>query len=398
MYASFFKLQRSPFEISPDPQFFFRTDAHNEALAGLYYGICGHKGFMVMTGEVGTGKTLVVRCLLQLLDQKQLNYAYMFCTRLSSGEFLQEVASDLGIAEPPRSKSQLLRQLQAYLLRRGEKGLYTALIIDEAQHLETDVLEEIRLLTNLETSRGKLLQIVLVGQPELDATLESYNLRQLKQRIAMRFQLRPLSEVQTQCYIWDRLRQAGSHDPIFSLLAIHSVHVHSGGIPRLINILCDNALISAFAAGTTEVTDVMVDGVAADLCLTERNHPRKPAPQPASGTAEVTGGDPWPGISEYDKEKTHYKSVATANPLGDPPALPGRQSEFDSSGNQQIAGFRRIEKDPSPQLPSPSSLSLGEREEGRRGDRVRGPLAVAVSPSADGQPPKSLRLCRRMIT
>ncbi len=312
MYATFFKLRRNPFEISPDPQFFFRTDAHNEALAGLYYGICAHKGFMVMTGEVGTGKTLVVRCLLQLLDQKQLNYAYMFCTRLSSGEFLQDVASDLGIAEPPRSKSQLLRQLQAYLLRRGEKGLYTALIIDEAQHLETEVLEEIRLLTNLETTRGKLLQIVLVGQPELDATLESHNLRQLKQRIAMRFQLRPLSEIQTRGYIWDRLQQAGSHDPIFTLPAVHSVYVHSSGIPRLINILCDNALISAFATGRTEVTDLMVDEVARDLCLTERNSSRKPASQREPGTAEATAVDHWPEISEYDKEKTNYKDVGTA--------------------------------------------------------------------------------------
>ncbi len=312
MYASFFKLQRNPFEVSPDPQFFFRTDAHNEALAGLYYGICAHKGFMVMTGEVGTGKTLVVRCLLRLLDQKQLAYAYMFCTRLSSGEFLQDVATDLGISEPARSKSQIIRQLQGYLLRRGEKGLYTALIIDEAQHLEFEVLEEIRLLTNLETTRGKLLQIVLVGQPELDATLESHNLRQLKQRIAMRFQLLPLSEAQTRGYIWDRLRQAGSHDPIFSLPAIHSVYVQSGGIPRLINILCDNALISAFAAGLTEVTDVIVEEVAADLCLTERNGPRKPFPQPASGTVEAIGEDRWPDISEYDKEKTHYKGVETA--------------------------------------------------------------------------------------
>ncbi len=313
MYASFFKLQRNPFEISPDPQFFFRTDAHNEALAGLYYGICAHKGFMVMTGEVGTGKTLVVRCLLQLLDQKQLAYAYMFCTRLSSGEFLQDVASDLGISEPPRSKSQLLRQLQSYLLRRGEKGLYTALVIDEAQHLDAEVLEEIRLLTNLETTRGKLLQIVLVGQPELDATLESHNLRQLKQRIAMRFHLHPLSEAQTRGYIWDRIRQAGSHDPIFSVPAIHSVYVHSGGIPRLINILCDNALISAFAAGITEVSDVIVDEVASDLCLTESNLPTEPPPQSASGTAEAKVEEPWQEISGYEKEKSGYKGVRTAN-------------------------------------------------------------------------------------
>ncbi len=285
--------------MSPDPQFFFRTDAHNETLAGLFYGICAHKGFMVLTGEVGTGKTLIVRCLLEMLDRKELSYAYMFCTRLSSGEFLQDVASDLGIAEPARSKSQLLRQLQSLLLRRGEKGLYTALIIDEAQHLEPEILEEICLLTNLETARGKLLQIVLVGQPELDATLESHSLRQLKQRISLRFQLRPLNEAQTRGYIWDRLRHAGSREPIFSLEAIHSVHLHSGGTPRLINALCDNALISAFAAGRTEVTDLMVEDVAADLYLTEGNRPRTAAPEPQRVAA---GEDQWPHLPGYGQE------------------------------------------------------------------------------------------------
>jgi general secretion pathway protein A len=309
MYTSFFKLQRSPFEISPDPQFFFRTDVHNEALAGLYYGIYAHKGFMVLSGEVGTGKTLVIRCLLDLLDQTQLSYAYIFCTRLSSWEFLQEVAKDWGLPDRPRTQSQLLKQFQSFLLRRGQKGLYTALIIDEAQHLDAEVLEEVRLLTNFETARGKLLQIILVGQPELDVLLESHNLRQLKQRIAMRFRLRPLSEAQTRNYIWDRLWQAGSHDPLFSLAALQSVFIHSGGIPRLINTICDNALISAFAAGRTEVTDTMVEEVAADLYLVKgEGHGTAASPPPPArpGTCEE---DPWREFSQGKKEDGDCQSV-----------------------------------------------------------------------------------------
>ena len=309
MYAPFFSLQRNPFEVSPDPQFFIRTDAHNEALAGLRYGIDAHKGFMVLTGEVGTGKTLVVRCLLDLLDPKQVSYAHMLCTRLSSWEFLQAAAEDLGIPGRPGSKGQLLSQFQSFLLKRGQQGLYTALLIDEAQHLDTEVLEEIRLLTNLETARGKLLQIVLVGQPELDSILDMHHLRQLKQRIAMRFRLRPLSEAQTRGYIWDRLWQAGSHDPIFSLAAIHSVFSYSGGIPRLINTLCDNALISAFAAGLKEVSDTMVEEVATDLCLVKANACGSAAPHPRPDAPGTTGEEAWREFSEDKKEERDFRSV-----------------------------------------------------------------------------------------
>jgi general secretion pathway protein A len=237
----------------------------------------------------------------------------MFCTRLSSWEFLLAVANDLGITEHPRSKSQLVKQLQGYLLRRGQKGLYTALIIDEAQHLDTEVLEDVRLLTNLETARGKLLQIVLVGQPELDGILESHHLRQLKQRIAMRFRLRPLSEAQTRGYIWDRLWHAGSREPIFSLPAIHSVFMYSSGIPRLINILCDNALISAFAAGQREVTDTMVEDAAADLCLAGANGHGTGAPHPAAEGPGTCREDCWPGTSGPKDEESDFRSVGRPN-------------------------------------------------------------------------------------
>lgn len=306
MYTSFFKLTRNPFEVSPDPHFFVPTDAHNEALAGLHYGIRAHKGFMVLTGEVGTGKTLVVRCLLDLLDKQKLTYAYIFCSSLSSYEFLSGVAADLGINEHAASKGELFKQFQNFLLSRGRQGLYTALIVDEAQNLDPEVLEDIRLLTNLETVHGKLLQIALVGQPELDAMLQSHAMRQLKQRIAIRFRLRALSEIQTRKYIWDRLKLAGSLDPIFSQPALQRVYVFSKGLPRLINTICDNALISAFALGLRRVTDTIVDEVAEDLQLTDPETERIAAAPPPASAAEVERADLRAEFSGTPAEGSYY--------------------------------------------------------------------------------------------
>jgi general secretion pathway protein A len=268
MYESFFKLARKPFEVSPDPYFLYPTAQHKEALAGLYYGIKARKGFMVLTGEVGTGKSLVVRCLQDLLDTQRVAYAYVFNTRLSSRQFIEYVAEDLGVPEGPSSKSDLLIRLSRHLIERHRQGLATVLVVDEAQHLRLLVLEEIRLLTNLETSQGKLLQIVLVGQPELDAKVEDPALRQLKQRIALRFQLRVLSERESSGYVQCRLKLAGDKSgDIFTPAALERVHFYSGGVPRLINILCDNAMLSAFAAGQSQVTPELIDEAASDLRL-----------------------------------------------------------------------------------------------------------------------------------
>jgi type II secretory pathway predicted ATPase ExeA len=268
MYNSFFKLARSPFEMSPDPFFLYPTPKHHEALAGLYYGIKARKGFMILTGEVGTGKTLVVRCLLDLLDKKRVGYAYVFNTLLSGREFLEYLADDLGIEHPSPSKSHLLIQLHRHLIGRYGQGLITLLIVDEAQHLTVDVLEEIRLLTNLETPKGKLLQIMLTGQPELDAKLESHELRQLKQRVALRFRLEPLSGDETRAYVERRLKLAGGSRELFAPSALERVFVYSRGIPRLINTLCDNTLISAFSLGVSQVLPEFVDEAALDLHLT----------------------------------------------------------------------------------------------------------------------------------
>ena len=190
MYKAFYSLKRNPFEITPDPSFLFPTKRHNEALAALYYGVRRHKGFVVLTGEVGTGKTLLLRCLLQLLRQSNdVAYAYVFNGRLSPIEFLQYIASDLGLPATGKNKGELAAPAGGLRDRAQPEELTTVLVVDEAHHLSAEILEEIRLLTNLETAHQKLLQILLVGQPELDEKLDSGDLRQLKQRIALRSQL-----------------------------------------------------------------------------------------------------------------------------------------------------------------------------------------------------------------
>src|SRR5215470_12101030 len=250
MYKAFYSLKRNPFEITPDPSFLFPTKRHNEALAALYYGVRRRKGFVVLTGEVGTGKTLLLRCLLQLLRQNNdVAYAYVFNGRLSPLEFLQYIVGDLGLPATAKNKSELLLQLANYLISRSHKKLTTVLVVDEAHHVSAEILEEIRLLTNLETTDEKLLQILLVGQPELDEKLDSNELRQLKQRIALRSHLAPLDMSETKGYIERRLQLAGSPNPaaLFPQETIVSIFRHTRGFPRLINTVCENALIASYA-------------------------------------------------------------------------------------------------------------------------------------------------------
>lgn len=271
MYKTFFRLTRNPFDLTPDPAYFVSTKRHNEALAALYYGVRWHKGFVVVTGEVGTGKTLLLRCLLRLLkESKDVAYAYLFNNRLSPCEFLQYIASDFGLNATGRNKSELLFELGQFLLSRGSKKMTTVLIVDEAHHLSEDLLEEIRLLSDLETSDDKLLQIVLVGQPELDEKLDSVGLRQLKQRIALRAQLGPLDWEETKRYIGRRLEVAGANSDtksLFPLETVESVFRHSRGLPRLINTLCENGLVAAYARQSEVVTPDIIGAVAKDFRL-----------------------------------------------------------------------------------------------------------------------------------
>lgn len=269
MYETFYGFSRPPFDLSPDPYFLFETPAHHEGFACVYYAVTRRKGFVVLTGEVGTGKTLLTRMLLQVITKTNVASAYVFNPRLSRDDFLRYILDELGI--PVRAaKSEMLHDLNRFLIDRHRRGLTTALIVDEAHLLDLDVLEEIRLLTNLETSTNKLLQIVLVGQPELDSLLDSPRLRQLKQRVAIRCTLAPLTSEQTRTYIRHRVQRAGTKlkpEALFPDETVNLIGQYSAGIPRLINNICENALISAFARQQKSVTPSLVEEVVSDLKL-----------------------------------------------------------------------------------------------------------------------------------
>jgi len=270
MYKSFFNLQLNPFEISPDPHFFYPTPCHYEAIANLYHAIQGRKGLVVITGEVGTGKTLLVRCLLEKLGNDRVQCAYVFNPILGPLEFLRYVTADLGLPAGRNDKGDLLQRLNSFLIQRHNQGQTAVLILDEAHLLSSEVLEESRLLSNLETARGKLLQIALVGQPEFDEKLDSSEMRQLKQRIALRCTLKPLKWEETRAYIQWRLKRAGASatPSIFTADSLRVVYEYSRGLPRLINTICENALISGFAAGTRSISPYLVEEACADLRIT----------------------------------------------------------------------------------------------------------------------------------
>lgn len=270
MYRGFYKLVRNPFDISPDPFFFYPTARHNEALASLNYGVHRRKGFVVVTGEVGTGKTLLVRCLLDALTRNQTAFAFVYNPRLSVSDFLEHVLTDLRLPVDGRGKTGMLARLNQCLIARARLGLTTALIVDESQLLSWELLEEIRLLANLETAQYKLLQIVLVGQPELDRKLDSPELRQLKQRIGLRCNLEPLGLDELTGYIHRRLELAGANgqaDEIFPEASIAVIYGLSRGIPRLVNTLCENALISGYSRQSKQITPEILERVGNDLRL-----------------------------------------------------------------------------------------------------------------------------------
>ena len=268
MYKAYYGLTRNPFDISPDPYFYFQTGKHNEALANLYYGVSRRKGFVVVTGEVGTGKTLLLRCLLDIFNRNQIAFAYIFNPHLTVDQFLHYIVADFGLGRNARSKTEILFTLNHFLIERHRRNAATVLVIDEAHHLSSEVLEEVRLLTNLETSQQKLLQIILVGQPELDTKLDSMDLRQLKQRVSLRCKLEPLSPEQTAAYIQRRLELSGGKaigDKLFPAQTVAAVYRYSQGIPRLINTICENALLLAYVNQTMSVTKAMVEEASADL-------------------------------------------------------------------------------------------------------------------------------------
>jgi general secretion pathway protein A len=268
MYKAFFGFTENPFNMSPDPSFLFRSVQHEEALANLIYGVQSRKGFVVLTGEVGTGKTTMLECLRDFLSAQQIAFASLFNSRLNVQQFFEMVAYDFGLRCERTSKTEVLFALNEMIIERANLGRTTVLIVDEAHNLDWDVLEEIRLLGNLENRRGKMLQILLAGQPELDRKLEAPDFRQLKQRIALRCELQPFHLDETVEYVQSRMVRAGMPEQtVFPADILREIHFRTQGIPRVINAMCDNLLLTAFALESKVVTLAMVDEVAADMRL-----------------------------------------------------------------------------------------------------------------------------------
>jgi general secretion pathway protein A len=268
MYNAYFGFSESPFNLSPDPAFFYRSVQHEEALANLIYGVQSRKGFIVLTGEVGTGKTTMLECLRDFLDSQYIEFAFIFNSRITPDQFFEMIAYDLDLRCPKTSKTEVLFALNHLLLHQADQGRTTVLIVDEAHNLEWEVLEEIRLLGNLENRTGKLLQIILSGQPELDRKLEAPNLRNLKQRIVLRCGLQPFSVPETVDYVNSRMDKAGMPDQtVFPPDLLSEIHLRAQGIPRLINAVCDNLLLTCFAMEARVATVEMLDEISNDMRL-----------------------------------------------------------------------------------------------------------------------------------
>ncbi|HVU26121.1 MAG TPA: AAA family ATPase [Verrucomicrobiae bacterium] len=265
MYLEFYGLQRPPFDITPNPRFLFHSAKHREALNHLLYGIRERKGFVQLTGEVGAGKTTLCRALLEQLDPR-FTTALILNPALSAEELVKSIALEFHLPVNGFDRLETIAVFNEFLLSQTERGLETALIIDEAQNLSEELLEQVRLLSNIETDNRKLLQIVLLGQPELRDKLNSQRLRQLRQRITVRYHLAPLTRAEMKQYIRHRLELAGANGALtFTPLALWRIYFYSGGVPRLINALCDKALLAGFVEKSQRITNKMVGRAIREL-------------------------------------------------------------------------------------------------------------------------------------
>jgi general secretion pathway protein A len=284
MYKNFYGLNVSPFNVNPDPRFLVFTKQIEETLTGLMYGIQTKKGFVTLTGEVGTGKTTIINRLLDWLRPQRAHTAFLFNSRMNTNQLFDFILAEFEIPCASPSKSQQLMKLNQWLLERYRAGETVLLIIDEAQNLSHAVLEEIRLLTNLETSTEKLIQIILSGQPELDEKLKLPQLRQLRQRIMLRCKTSPLTKDETQAYVLERLRTAGaSEEPIFSPESLNAIYLYSLGIPRVINLLCEHSLVNGFVEQQRPIQVGIVEEVAREFELDQV----EPIPPSGSGTLDT---------------------------------------------------------------------------------------------------------------
>jgi len=283
MYLDYYGLSELPFEITPNPRFLLLAPAQREALSNLQYGIASRKGLTLLLGEAGTGKTTLVRAALKALGDDGAHFCTLTNPMLSRAEFGELLTAGFGLSdEAAQSKAALLTELEAALVARRAAGRRTALVVDEAHCLSDELLEEIRLLSNIETDSEKLLPIILAGQPELSRRLNRPALRQIKQRVALRCELRPLGLHETAAYIAGRIRQAGgSSSHLFTRQAVTLIHERSRGIPRLINVICDNALVTGFAADKRPVSRDLVGEVCRDFDLGDFDATTSESPAPA---------------------------------------------------------------------------------------------------------------------
>lgn len=289
MYESFFNLTRKPFDLLPDPDFLFMSRSHKKALSYLDYGIRERAGFILLSGEVGSGKTTIIRNLIK----KHLGNVVLskiFNTRINSEQLIAMINDDFGLPVQDKNKITMLRDLNTFLIEQYMKGNRPVLIIDEAQNLSQDILEEIRMLSNLETDSAKLLQIILVGQPELRKTLASPELIQLRQRISINCHIQPLTQLETELYIMHRMEKAGGRNAVsFSPETMTIIYTYSRGIPRLINIICDFILLAAFAEETTIIDVALVKDIIGDLDFDNHFWGGETTPERAALSGETPG-------------------------------------------------------------------------------------------------------------
>jgi general secretion pathway protein A len=322
MYLRHYGLRELPFELTPNPRFLFMTPQHREALANLQYGLSSAKAVTLLIGEAGTGKTTLLRAALDSDAGRRVRAVYLTNPGLSRSEFVETLARAFGFGiSAQSSKATLLAELEAALAERRRRGEITALIVDEAQRLSEELLEEVRLLANIETETEKLLPLVLAGQPELSDRLNESGLRQLKQRVALRCEIAPFTLAETAAYIASRIRTAGGDAArLFTREAVMSIHEYSRGIPRTVSVICDNALLSGFAAGRQPVGRDLIDEVARDFDLNRRE----------AATAEIPVPDPTPVRPQLRRADVVSMNVATPSA-----ELPAR-SEADERPERRI--------------------------------------------------------------
>ena len=361
MYTSFFGLNEKPFAITPDPRYLFMSERHGEALAHLVYGVTESGGFMQLTGEVGTGKTTLVRTLLQNKLPNNADVAVVLNPRLSVVEFLETICEELGILAPEirGSVKALVDTLNRQLLKAHSDGRRVILVVDEAQNLSRDVLEQVRLLTNLETAKQKLLQIILIGQPELRDLLSREDLRQLAQRITGRYHLEPLSRDETAQYIEHRLRVAGALGEVFDSSAKREVFRLTEGVPRLINVICDRALLGAYSRETRRVSRRLVRRAAAEIKGIPYTAPwlRWAIPVVGGVAVAVIAASLWPLLDQRpDGYAPAGASAVAASGGAPPPAVKTEPAAAEPEAEPQPEA--EAEPDPAPEATIDEQLLL----------------------------------------